>query len=257
MIRETTLSNSNALLENIASSSQAIIELNASGRDTGLLEDERDLMLGELSKMLKINVNKEADGSLQLSAANGQPLLINSTAATLKSTPLAVDPSQADIEVTFNGALFPVSSDMGGELGAMQAAQQEHILPMLTALNEMAATVADEVNKVLAAGIDFNGTPGQALFSYEPADPARSLTITSLNANELAFSSDGNLGDGGVLDDILTIKQMDLPISGLGSVTLSSAFSALSGKVAIDSRQAQSNLESHQELFEADTVRKR
>lgn len=249
--RETTLSNSNALLENIAGSSQAIMEANALGSDTGLLEDERDLMLAELSKMLKVSVNKEADGSLQLSTANGQPLLINSTAATLNSTPLASDPYQADIEVTFNGDLFPVSTDIGGELGAMQVAQQEHILPMLTALNEMAATVADEVNNALATGTDFNGdNPGQALFSYDPADPANSLTITSLNANELAFSSDGNLGDGGVLDDILVIAQKDHPISGLGSVTLSSAFSALTGKIAIDSRQAQTSLESHQELFE-------
>lgn len=248
--RETAISNANGLLENIASSSQAIMASNASGRDTGPLEDERDLMLSELSKMLKVNVNKEADGSLQLSMANGQPLLINSTAATLSSTSSA-DPYQADIEVTFNGNIFPVPEDIGGELGAMQAAQQEHISPLLSALNEMAATVADEVNRALEEGTDLNGVnPGQALFTYNPADPAGSLEITSLSADELAFSSDGNLGDGGVLDNILAIAETEHPLSGLGSVTLSSAFSALTGKIAIDSRQAQTSSESHQELFD-------
>ena len=245
--RETTLSNANGLLENIATSSQAIIESNASGRDTALLEDERDQMLSELSKMLKVNVNKEADGSLQVSRANGQPLLINSLAAKLTTTPLISDPYQADIEVTFNGSVFPVATDLGGELGAMQTSQQNDISPMLSALNDMAETIADEVNNALATGTDFNGVnPGQALFSYEP----NNLTVIALSANELAFSSDGNLGDGGVLDDILAISKTDYPISGLGSVTLSSAFSALTGKVAMDSRQAQTSLESHKGLFD-------
>jgi len=239
-----TVSDTNALLENIATSSKAIMNIKGSGGDTATLEDERDLMIAELAKVFTVNVDKDSNGQLQLSMANGQPLLINASVATLSTKSLDGEPYQAALEVNFNGQKFPLGDNVGGELGAMQNAQKNDLQPILASLDAMAEVIVKEVNGALAEGVDLNGESGEALFSYEGG----SLSINPLiQANQLAFSSDGTLGNGDVLNKISALANTDF--SELGNITLSEAFSAITGKIAIDSRQAQADLASNTGLF--------
>ncbi|ABM05252.1 flagellar hook-associated protein FlgK [Psychromonas ingrahamii 37] len=248
--RENNLSMVNGLLDNLAQSSKAIMEVYNVGGNTATLEDNRDQMLNELSQLIKVNVNKEENGELQLSTNNGQPLLINDKAAEFTTTPLPSDPYQAIINATFNGSTFNVSSDLGGELGAIDKTQKKDLAALHNTINEMAVIVADEVNKSLASGTDLNGlSPGLALFSYDPANPAGSMQMNLLSTDELAFSGDGNPGDGQILANLLDISKTDFSITGAGNINLSEAFSLSVGKIAIDSRQAQQNLDSNTALF--------
>lgn len=242
--REMTVSDTNGLLENIATSSKAIMNIKGSGGDTATLEDERDLMISELAKVFTVNVDKDSNGQLQLSMANGQPLLINASVATLSTKSLDGEPYQAALEVNFNGQKFPLGDNIGGELGAMQNAQKNDLQPILASLDAMAEIISKEVNGALADGFDLNGKSGEPLFAYEGG----SLTINPLiQANQLAFSSDGALGNGDVLNKISALSSTDF--SELGNITLSEAFSAITGKIAIDSRQAQADLASNTGLF--------
>lgn len=248
--RENNVTMVNGLLDNLAQSSKAIMKVYNVGGNTATLEDERDNMLNELSQLMTVNVNKEENGELQLSMKNGQPLLINDKAAQLSTTPLPSDPYQADIKVTFNGTDFKVTGDPGGELGAIETAQKKDLAALQATINNMATIVADEVNGSLANGTDLNGlSPGQALFSYNTANPAGSLKITSLSGDELAFAGDDNPGNGEILADLLTISKTDYAIAGAGNVNLAEAFSLSVGKVAISSRQAQTNLDSSTDLL--------
>jgi len=247
-----TVSDTNALLENIATSSKAIMNIKGSGGDTATLEDERDLMIAELAKVFTVNVDKDSNGQLQLSMANGQPLLINASVATLSTKSLDGEPYQAALEVNFNGQKFPLGDNIGGELGAMQNAQKNDLQPILASLDAMAEIISKEVNGALADGFDLNRESGKSLddapdksfFLYEGG----SLTINPLiQANQLAFSSDSTLGNGDVLNKISALSGTDF--SELGNITLSEAFSAITGKIAIDSRQAQADLASNTGLF--------
>lgn len=245
--RNSTVSDINNLLEGIAKNTEALM---AAGGSSPILEDERDQLVEQLSELVELDINKGAKGELQLSMSNGQPLLINGKAGKLSTIPLASDPYQANLNVTFNGNNFPVSNNPGGQLGAIDEAQKNDLLPMLDSLDDMAVFIADEVNKALAAGTDLNGAPGKALFSYDPNNPSGSLTMNPLTPDELAFSKTGELGDGGILDDILAITDVKFSVAGHGNVTLDEAFSAMTGKVAFSSRQAQTSFDSSLSLYQ-------
>jgi flagellar hook-associated protein 1 FlgK len=256
--RENNVTMVNGLLDNLAQSSKAIMKVYNVGGNTATLEDERDNMLNELSQLMTVNVNKEENGELQLSMKNGQPLLINDKAAQLSTTPLPSDPYQADIKVTFNGTDFKVSGDPGGELGAIETAQKKDLAAVQSTVDDMAKTFADQVNGSLATGWDLKGNapvdpppdpPVNPLFSYDPDNPAGSLIMNPLSGDELAFSGDGNPGNGDILAKLLAVSKTDYAISGAGNVNLSEAFSLSVGKVAISSRQAQTNLDSSTDLL--------
>jgi flagellar hook-associated protein 1 FlgK len=247
--RETNVSRVNGLLDNLAQSSKAIMRVYNVGGNSATLEDERDNMLNELSQLMKVNVNKEEKGELQLSMNNGQPLLINDRAAELTTTPLPSDPYQADISVIFNGATFQVTGDPGGELGAIETAQKKDLSAVQSTIDSMAETFAKQVNDSLKSGWDLNEpnpNPGKPLFSYNSAD---GLKMNPLSADQLAFSGDGNPGDGEILAELLAVSKTDFPIEEAGNVNLSEAFSLSVGKVGIASRQAQTNLDSSTNLF--------
>jgi flagellar hook-associated protein 1 FlgK len=254
--RETNVSRVNGLLDNLAQSSKAIMRVYNVGGNSATLEDERDNMLNELSQLMKVNVNKEEKGELQLSMNNGQPLLINDRAAELTTTPLPSDPYQADISVIFNGATFQVTGDPGGELGAIETAQKKDLSAVQSTVDDMAKTFADQVNGSLANGWNLNGdspgdppSKGEPLFAYDLGNPAGTLKRTSLSADQLAFSGDGNPGNGEILAELLDVSKKDFTIAGAVNVNLSEAFSLSVGKVAIASRQAQTNLDTSTDLF--------
>jgi len=244
--RETSIGNVNELLESIAANTEAVM---ATGGASAILEDERDILIGELSELVSLDINKGEGGQLQLSLANGQPLLINGSIGKLESTALASDPFQATLNVTLNGNNFPVSGAIGGQLGAIETSQQDDVIPALDSLDDMAVFLANSVNDALSVGTDMHGNmPMQDLFYYDPSDPAATLVVNDLSSDELAFSKTGASGDGGILDDILLIADAKFSVAGHGRVSLNEAFSAITGDIAFASRKSQSTFDSSTSL---------
>lgn len=143
----------------------------------------------------------------------------------------------ADLYVEFGNQSFAVNDSVGGELGALNDYQASVLKPNQVAINDMAKALADEVNAVLATGKDLNGNPGQPLFTYDPANPADSITVTDISAEELAFSADGTAGNSDVLKDLIELSNKPVSVTGFGNVSLNDAFTAMVGETAIKSRQ--------------------
>lgn len=246
--RGAAIDQANNLLSNIAGINDQLVELSGTTGNPAQLQDARDKLIGELSQLMDVQTSEQPDGSLQLTLASGQPLVIGGDAATLTAIPEVDDAYSAQLNVSFAGQNFPVNTDVGGGIGAIADYQQETLKPYQNMLNEMAASVADAMNTTLAGGTDLNGQPGKALFRYDPANPAASLDVTGLKAEELALSADGNPGNSGVLTELIAISNQTFSITGLGNVTLNDAFGAMVGETAIKSRQASSDFSAKQSL---------
>ncbi|MCG9678318.1 flagellar hook-associated protein FlgK [Vibrio sp. Isolate24] len=236
--RNAAIAHANSLMTNIADVNKQIVEMQGTGGNPAQLMDTRDTLIGELSQVVEVKTTSQADGSLQVTLSSGQPLVMGGDAAVLKAVPDPSDPYLAALHVEFGTQSFAVTDTPGGQVGALTDYQTEVLKPYRTAIDDMAQALADEFNSVLVTGQDLNGNTGKPLFSYDPANPAASLTITDLKPEELALSGDGNPGNADVLDSLIAVSNKAVSISGFGSVTLNDAFAAMVGETAIKARQA-------------------
>ena len=231
----------NGLSGNIAELNAQIREMESSGRDTSTLRDYRDNLVKDLSQYAGIRVQEAADGTLNVSLANGQPLVAGATAGQLKvNANLA---GEQEMTLVFAKTTFPLNQQgIGGSLGGLYDMEYGALRPAQQDLHDMASAVATMVNDTLAGGFDLNGNPGQPLFSYNAGSTSGMLAVNALGASELAFSGTaGEVGNNKTLLTMLELKSAGVTVAG-NTVPLNDAYAGLVGRVASASRQNQADL---------------
>ncbi len=254
--QETTVSTINSQLENIADLNAQIRDASGQGKDISGYQDALDLQLAELSKSIGVNVLQNQDGTVELSTKSGQPLVVGNNVATIEKNLSAGGQFNTDLQLTFNGQTSTLQSPKGGELGAIDKLKDEQYLPLMDDINAIAVGFADAMNEILATGTDLNGdSPGKALFSYDPSNPAGSLSVTGISAEELALSIDGNAGDGSIATAMSELASQPIRIDGR-DINVFDAYSEILGTIGIATSQAQANYETATiSINEAQTAR--
>ena len=239
----------NGLSGNIAELNKQIREMETTGRDTATLRDYRENMVKELSQYAGIRVQEAPDGTLDVSLANGQPLVAGITAGQLK-----INENVAGIQemtLVFAKTTFPLNQDgMGGALGSLYDMENGALRPAQQDLHDMAGALAKMVNDTLAAGYDLKGESGEPLFAHNQNSISGMLMVNDLSPEELAFSSDGQSGTGEVGNNqnllaLLELKSAKVNVAG-SEVPLNDAYAGLVGRVASTSRQNQADLSAAQ-----------
>lgn len=231
----------NGLSGNIADLNLQIRELESSGRDTATLRDYRENLVKDLSQYAGIRVQEASDGTLEVSLANGQPLVAGTTAGQLKvQANLA---GEQDVTLVFAKTTFALEQNgLGGSLGGLHQMEYGALRPAQQDLHDMASAVATMVNDILSTGFDLNGNPGQPLFVYNAGSTSGMLDVNALGAPELALSSTaGEVGNNKTLLALLELKTAAIDVAG-NSVPLNDAYAGLVGRVASASRQNQADL---------------
>jgi flagellar hook-associated protein 1 len=233
----------NGMTDNIAKLNKKIVETEAVKGDTTALRDHRDSLVKDLSQYSSIRVNETPDGALNVSLANGQPLVSGISAGQLQITLTATGEQQVDL--SFLGTSFPLKQDgFGGAFGGLYDVEYGELRSNMTALHEMADQFAQKINDTLVTGFDLAGNPGTTLLTYDPTSTTKLLQVNNLAPEELAFSSvAGETGNNEVLLNLLAIKGQNITLNG-SSVTLNDAYTGLLGQVASNSRQNQADLNS-------------
>ena len=233
----------NGLTNNLALINQKIIQAESTGNNTAALRDHREQLVGELSKYADIRVTEGRDGGLNVSLANGQPLVSGKTAGQLSMSLNAA--GQQEVALSFAGTSFPLRQDnMGGAFGGLYEVEHNNLLPARENLKEMAGALVTMVNGTLATGFDLAGNPGQALLTFNPNSSTGLLQMNDLKPEQLALSGvAGESGNNEVLLALIELKNTKVTVGG-SSVTLSEAYSGMLGEVASASRQNQADLKS-------------
>ncbi|GIU37805.1 flagellar hook-associated protein FlgK [Shewanella schlegeliana] len=232
----------NSQLETIASFNADIQKANANGNVPLALLDARDAAIDDLSQIVDVNVVEDSTGMINISLAQGQPLLSGTIASKIQVTPDPANPKFSQTSIQFGQSSFPLDESAGGSLGALIDYRDNSLVDSMAFIDELAMTMADEFNAVLAGGTDLNGnTPTQDLFTYDPTNPAGSLKLTSgFNADMLAFGKDGTPGDNSNLVELVDIANKSFTFSSMGvDATMGDAFASKIGELGSASRQAQ------------------
>lgn len=232
----------NAQLDSIAKFNAEIQAANANGNVPLALLDARDAAIDDLSEIVDVKVVEESNGLVNISLAQGQPLLAGTTASKIQVSPDPANPQFSQISIQFGQSNFPLDEKAGGSLGALIDYRDNSLVDSMAFIDELAMTMADEFNAVLAGGTDLNGNPPtQDLFSYDPSNPAGSMKITAgFNADMLAFGKDGTPGDNSNLKDLVELANASFTFNSLGvDTTMGDAFASKVGELGSASRQAQ------------------
>ncbi len=160
------------------------------------LLDQRDQLLGKLSEQVPIRVNENTDtGRVDVTFANGLPLVNGDKAWQLTASPSAEDPNKtvvSYIDASGNAMQLDESKLTGGKLGGLFKFRNEDLTDARNKLNQLALQMANKFNEVNKAGYDLNGKAGEDIFTIASpvAQPNRNnVSDTTLNVTYTDISA--------------------------------------------------------------------
>jgi flagellar hook-associated protein 1 FlgK len=178
----------------LASTNKTIVAASGAGGDTTTLLDTRDKLALRLAQLAGAASTVRSDGGMDVTL-NGQTLVSGGQASTLEvSSGITSDGSADGSPTTFDavapdGSSTAVTGALGGQTGASVELIDQVIPGYIAGLGQVASALADAVNGVQAAGYDADGNTGDPLFSYDPANPAATLSVSITETSKLAAAS--------------------------------------------------------------------
>ena len=140
------------------------------------LLDQRDQLVQELNKLVRVSTNVDSDGAMSVFIGTGQPLVVGSTATTLKALPSIADPSRLDANIlTQNGGAIAIPESLlgGGKLGGLLAMRSGALDSAQNQLGLIAVGIGTAFNAQHALGQDLNGKLGGDFFNQAEVSVTR------------------------------------------------------------------------------------
>ncbi|MEB4673980.1 flagellar hook-associated protein FlgK [Enterobacteriaceae bacterium G50] len=166
----TTVNQINNYANQIASLNDKISRLTGvgAGASPNDLLDQRDQLVGELNKLVGVEVNEQDSGTFNVTMANGYTLVQGSNARQLAAVPSSSDPTRTTVAYVDNVAgniEIPEKLLNSGSLGGLLTFRSQDLDQTRNSLNQMALAFADAFNAQHAQGIDANGDKGKDFFT--------------------------------------------------------------------------------------------
>jgi flagellar hook-associated protein 1 FlgK len=223
-----------------------------SGQTPNDLLDQREQLVAQLGKLVNVSQIDQSDGSVVVLLGHGQPLVVGSSVRHVQAVNDPIDPTQKTlaIEIPNSAATETINTGdiTGGRLGGLFSFRDDVLNPTMTDLDAMAQSLADAFNTQHALGEDLDGNAGANFFNYSALDPAGTLAVAITQPSDIAAAAAGTgPGDNSNAVDLADIA--DLPMAGLGGVTLNSYNAAMIGRNATYANAADSNVTNFTALY--------
>ncbi len=196
----------NSLASRIANLNRQIRQLEVSGNPANDLRDDRDLLLDQLSQIVTINTREREDGTVDV-LVTGEVLVNGNTVREVEAVRNgALDPERGDlVELRFvdNGTLLVAE---GGALFGALEVRDENLVAIDSDLDQIAATIIREVNRIHGQGRGLEGLSGVVTSSNSVTSGT-----TPLGAAGLPFS---------ITNGSFTVDRFDANGASLGSITV-------------------------------------
>ena len=156
----TSVATINSYSKQIASLNESIvIARSATNQEPNDLLDQRDQLVLELNKLIRVSTTENSDGTFNVYIGNGQQLVVGSQVMTLTAQPSASDPSRFVVGLaTASGSReLPESLITGGSLGGLLTFRSGTLDQTANDLGRNAASLALVFNAQNALGQDLLG----------------------------------------------------------------------------------------------------
>ncbi len=145
----------------------AIAEAATNMQPANDLRDQRDALIAELGKEIRVTTAVQSDGSYNVFVGNGQPVVVGRQTFDLVAAPSLEDVSRLEVGYS-SGAktvLLGTATLQGGNLGGLLAFRSETLDATQNAIGRVAIGVAQAFNDQHRLGQDLNGLIGTDFFS--------------------------------------------------------------------------------------------
>lgn len=187
----------NAAAGQVADLNAQIRSTLAAGGNANELLDQRSAAITTLSALSGATVRESRDGMVDV-LVDGNALVSGDSARRLEVSGDRTMGAGTGPVVTWShrgdglDARAAVGGEMGGAVSMLASARAGGGLAAAAeSYNAVARGLADSVNAVHRTGHTTEGTTGLAFFSYDPADPARSLAVVPKDASGIAAGAAG------------------------------------------------------------------
>lgn len=144
----------------------------SNGGPPNALMDQRDALILKLAEQVQVTRVDVADGSTNLFLANGQSLVVGTTQFQVQTQIDPADPQNLLVGTlsSINGEdrLIPFNPQSlgNGALAGFLSFRESELTEYQNTIGLLAARIGQAVNDVQTAGVDLDGNPGNALFSF-------------------------------------------------------------------------------------------
>ncbi|WP_406833081.1 flagellar hook-associated protein FlgK [Pedococcus sp. KACC 23699] len=180
---DATVAQVNSTASDVARLNDAIRSAKVSGASTNELSDQRDQLVLKLGESIGAVGRLNDDGTVTVSVGGSQ-LVSGSRTSPLRVDGPTVPGQPGQVSVTWASSGTPATVT-GGDVQGLTTALTATIPGYRSALDAVAAQLANAVNSQQAAGYDRNGTQGAAIFS---GTTAATLTVSMTATNGIAAS---------------------------------------------------------------------
>jgi flagellar hook-associated protein 1 len=235
----------NALTDEIASLNAAIGSAGAA--DTEALEDKQQLALQKLSQLVPVTVTARADGGVDVAAAGGRPVVIGANQYDIE----IVNTPPAGLAALSLGDADITADVTSGRLGGWLQVRDTDVPQYQARLDQLAYSVATEVNALHSAGTDLDGATGQNFFTplASATGAAAALAVDPAVAGDprkIAASLSGAPGDNANAKALADLR--DARAMAGGTTTFSESWAQLVYRVGSDSSNARAQQSTRQEI---------
>jgi len=222
----------------------------ATGAEAQALQDKENTALKTLAGLANITVMTRADGGADVTIGNGRALVVgaNQYALGLSSTP----PS-GYAAITTTGGVDITSEMTSGSVGGVLRVRDTLLPDYKSQLDQIAFTVAQQVNTAHQAGYDLNGAAGQAFFTpiAAAAGAAAAISVNPTVAGDVDLVAASGTGTTGDNSNAKTLFDLQNARVVNGTATFVNAWSQLVYKVGSDTATAQTGETTAQDVVTA------
>ncbi len=250
----------NQLTREIATLNEKVQIVELGGSPANDERDRRDLLLKQLGEKINIKYAESKDGQLTITAGNTAVLVSGYSQRDLvaQSTPGREGKREGNVDIFYKSTdtSTPVNVTKqlkGGEVGGLLQVRDDVTNDFINGMDQLAFTVASEVNKAHVQGYDRNGRTGNLLFEQplEVAGASENFKLSNEVANDvsrIAAAGQADAPGDNRIANILSGLQYKQVLND-GTATMDDHYNSLVGKIGIEAQRANSAAEAQGDIM--------
>ena len=242
---ELSVQQVNQLSSELASLNMKIARSELGGENANDLRDKRNYLIDQLAELVNVNVAEQENGTATVYI--GSLAIVDGSESFNIGTYKAGAGATSISEIVWEGSSKEVKI-LGGQIKGLLDTRDNAVPEYMKALDDMAATLIQNVNNLHQTGYGLDGDTGLNFFdsNYTSAGNIKLADDIDNDVSRIAVSLSGEVGDN---RNALAIAELrNERLMSRGSATISEFYSGLMGQVGIETSTATSSRENYELL---------